>query len=118
MLQDDVSDLLSDLLIEYLTVPVTSETPRQIRKRLDTDDLPSSEFLIATLIDAYEKEALPDDVSDLLADLFIEYLTMQQPTSAPGLPGGEPFVVPAFGDLCTTTVICMLKKSPLPLGEG
>ncbi len=75
-LQDDVSDLLTDLLIEHLIVPVTGETPRQIRERLDIDDLPSSEFLIAALIDAYEKEALPDDVSDLLADLFIEYLIL------------------------------------------
>lgn len=75
-LQDDVSDILADLFIEYLTVPATGETPRQIRERLDTDDLSSSEFLVATLIDAYEREYLPDDVSDILADLFIEYLIL------------------------------------------
>ncbi len=74
VLQDDVSDLLADRFIDYLTVPATGETPRQIRERLDTDGLSSSEFLVAILIDAYEREALPDEVSALLADLFIDYL--------------------------------------------
>ncbi|MCY4653679.1 MAG: tetratricopeptide repeat protein, partial [Dehalococcoidia bacterium] len=73
-LPDDVSDLLSDLFIEYLIVPTTGETFQGIKERLGADALSASDFLVAVLIDAYEKGTLPDDVSDLLSGQFIEHL--------------------------------------------
>ena len=73
-LSDDISDSLSELLMEYLVSPVEDETPVQIRERLGAGELSSSEFLIAVLVDAYEKGALSNEASDLLSDLFIEYL--------------------------------------------
>ena len=73
-LPDVTSGLLSNMFIEYLLSPVTGETPGQIRERLVSGGQAPFDFLVAVLDDANEKGSLPNSVSDLLSDLFIEYL--------------------------------------------
>ena len=75
ILQDDVTELLTDLFIKYLIAPATGETPGQVRQRLTADDQTAFDLLAAALGDAYQKGSLPGDVSGPLSDLFIEYLT-------------------------------------------
>lgn len=67
-----MADLLSDLLIEYLIVPNTGETAERVRERLSTDQ--RLDLVIAILREATVLEVLFGTLSDLLADLFIEYL--------------------------------------------
>ena len=71
-LTDELSEVLADLLIEYLIAPETGETTDEVRTRLSEQD--SYDLLLAALNDAVQKEALSDAVSAALADLFIEYL--------------------------------------------
>ncbi len=76
LLQDDINDLLSDFVIEYLIGPATGETYDQVRQRLAPDEWTTSDFLAAVLIDAYERGSLPDYASRLLSDLLIENLIL------------------------------------------
>ena len=71
-LTDELSELLADLVIEYLIAPDTGETPDEVRTRLSEQD--SFDLLVAALNDAVEKESLTDAVSDSLSDVLIEYL--------------------------------------------
>ena len=75
---DELGDLLADLFIEYLIVPITEETPGEVETRLLASDSALSDnsldYLIAVTNDARRIEALPDTLADLLSDLFIEYL--------------------------------------------
>ena len=75
---DELGDLLADLFIEYLIVPITEETPEEVETRLLASDSALSnnslDYLIAVTNDARRIEALPDTLADLLSDLFIEYL--------------------------------------------
>ena len=72
ILQDDVTGLLSDLIIEYLISPATGETPEQAGERLASDEQNAFDFLVAVLVDAYEEGSLPDAVSELLSGVVIE----------------------------------------------
>ena len=73
-LTDDISELLSDLLIEYLIAPVTGETPEEAGDRLSDGEQSPFDLLIAVLTEARDGGALPAGLSDPLSDLFIEYL--------------------------------------------
>ena len=71
-LTDEMGDALADWFIERLIAPETEETPDEISQRLAVDD--SFEFLIAVLRDADENGAVPDRLSGLLSEMFIENL--------------------------------------------
>ena len=75
---DEMGDLLADLFIEYLIVPVSQETADEVETRIMASDSALSnnslDYLIAVVDDARRLEALSDLLADLLSDLFIEYL--------------------------------------------
>ena len=72
VLDDDLSALLADLFIEYLIAPHTGETLEQVKERLSVEGQSTFQFLTAVLTDANEKDTLPDSISALLSNLFIE----------------------------------------------
>lgn len=72
VLSDELASLLSDLFIEYLIVPNTGETVEQVMERLSADQ--PLDLVIAVLREAVALGALSDILSDLLSNLFIEYL--------------------------------------------
>ena len=73
---DGINELLAGLFIEYLITPHTGETVGQAGERLSAEGQPNFQFLVAVLTDAYDKGVLSDEINELLADLFIEYLIM------------------------------------------
>ena len=73
-LSDEINDLLSDLLIEYLVAPHTGETKNQVDERLSVEGQSTFEFLFGVLTDANDMGEFSDEISTLLSDLFIEYL--------------------------------------------
>ena len=78
VLSDALNELLSDLFIENLIAPQTGETVQQVWDRLSAAEQSTFQMLNAALADANDKGALPDALSDLLSDLFIEYLIVPQ----------------------------------------
>ena len=106
ILTDAVNETLADLFIEYLIAPETNESPEEVMARLTVRGQPAFELLLATLGDAYEKGLLTDMLSELLSDLFIEYLiaphTGETPEMvierlrAPHTPPSEQTAVPAW----------------------
>ena len=83
LLSDDISALLADWFIENLIAPGSDETSEQVRTRLNIPEPPSFQFLISVLADANEKNVLPDDISELLADWFIENLIAPSSSETP-----------------------------------
>ena len=71
-LSDPLSELLAELFIEYLIAPVTGESPGEIEARLS--GLGPYDLLLAVLAESRDDGTLTDAGSDLLSDLFIEYL--------------------------------------------
>ncbi len=88
-LPDPVRELLSNLFIEYLIAPATGETPEQVRERLAGDERTTFDFLAAVLVDANEEGSLTDSISELLSDLFIEYLIVPATGETPGQVRGR-----------------------------
>lgn len=74
VLLDNLNDLLTDLFIEYLVTPQTGETVEQARGRLSVEGQSTFQLLTAALTDANDKGVISDDINELLAELFIEYL--------------------------------------------
>ena len=73
VLPDSISELLADYFIERLISPATGETLQQVEDRLSVNRAPYA-FLVAVIADANDKGVLPDSMSELLADYFIEYM--------------------------------------------
>ncbi len=74
LLSDDVNAMISDYVIENLIVPYTLETTEQAKDRLSAEGQTSFQFLMAALRDANDKGVMPDSLSELLSDWFIENL--------------------------------------------
>ena len=72
VLSDESADLLSDLFIEYLITPETGESVERVRERLSADQ--PMDVVIGVLREAAAIGVLSDALSDMLSDLFIEYL--------------------------------------------
>ena len=83
------------------TNPISASPPAQSPPDTDSGtelDVDSFDFLVAVLADAYENETLTDDLSERLADLFIENLVTPATGETPGevesrLSGQDPFDV-------------------------
>ena len=86
VLSNELTNLLSDLLIEYLIVPNTGEDAEQVMERLSAGQPLDS--LIAVLREAAAIGVLSGTMSRLLSELFIEYLiapaTGETPDAARG----------------------------------
>ena len=72
VLSDESADLLADLFIEYLIALNTGETAERVRERLSADQ--PLDMVIAVLRESEAIGVLSDAMSDLLSDLFMEYL--------------------------------------------
>ena len=72
VLSDELADTLSDWFIVNRIAPNTGETVERVKERLSADE--ASDLVIAVLREAAAIGALSDTTSDLLSDLFIEYL--------------------------------------------
>ena len=72
VLSDELANLLSDLLIEYLIMPDTGETAEQVTGRSSANH--PLDLVIVILREAAAIGVLSNAMSSLLADLFIEYL--------------------------------------------
>ena len=72
VLSNEMAELLSSLLIEYLIAPATGETVERVSERLSGDK--PLELIIAILREAASLDALSNTLSDFLSDLLIEYL--------------------------------------------
>lgn len=72
VLSDELADLLSDWFIVNRIAPNTGEAAERVKERLSADE--PLDLVIAVLREAATIGALSDTMSELLSDLFIEYL--------------------------------------------
>ena len=72
VLSDELADVLSDWFIVNMIAQDTGETAERVKERLSADN--PLDFVIAVLREAAVIGVLSDTMSELLSDLFVEYL--------------------------------------------
>ncbi len=72
LLSDDLSETLTDYVIESLTIPYTFETADEVKDRLSEQGQTSFELLIRVLTDANDNGLISDYLATALADFLVE----------------------------------------------
>ena len=72
LLSDDLIEILTDYVIESLTIPYTFETADEVKDRLSEQDQTSFELLIRVLTDANDHDLISDYLATALADFLVE----------------------------------------------